>query len=51
MIDFKDEDWPILLAYIRTKNLELASEIDRHNAISIMSRNIGTGLMLIAGIA
>jgi hypothetical protein len=49
MIDFKDEDWPILLAYIRTKNMELASEIDRHNAISIMSRNIGTGLMLIAG--
>ncbi len=49
MIDFRDEDWPILLAYIRTKNLELASEIDRHNAISIMSRNIGTGLMLIAG--
>lgn len=48
-IDFRDQDWPMLLAYIRTKNLELASEIDRHNAISIMSRNIGTGLMLIAG--
>jgi len=48
IIDFKDEDWTVLLAYIRTKNMELAGEIDRHNAISIMSRNIGTGLVLIA---
>jgi hypothetical protein len=49
VIDFEDDDWKVLLAYIRTKNLELASEIDRHNAISIMSRNIGSGLILIAG--
>jgi hypothetical protein len=48
-IDFEDEDWSILLAYIRTRNMELASEIERYNAISIMSRNIGTGLVLIAG--
>ena len=48
-IDFKDGDWSILLAYIRTRNMELASEIERPNAISIMSRNIGTGLVLIAG--
>jgi hypothetical protein len=48
-IDFTDEDWTVLLAYIRTRNMELASDIERHNAISIMSRNISTGLMLIAG--
>ncbi len=47
-IDFGDEDWSILLAYIRTRNLDLAGELDRHNAISIMSRNIGTGLLMIA---
>src|SRR5215216_991730 len=39
IIDFKDDDWTILLAYIRTRNMELASEIERHNAFSIMSRN------------
>jgi hypothetical protein len=49
VIDFKDDDWSILLAYIRTKSMELASEIERHNAISIMSRNISTGLVFIAG--
>src|SRR5690349_15633017 len=40
IVDFHNEDWSILLAYLRTRNLELASEIDRHNAISIMTRNI-----------
>ena len=48
VIDFDDQDWTLLLAHIRTRNLELGSEIDRHNAISIMSRNIGAGLLLIA---
>jgi len=35
-IDFNGSDWAILLAFIRTRNLELASEIDRNNAVSIM---------------
>ena len=47
-IDFEDRDWPIVLAYIRTKNLELASEIERHNAISIMLRNVSFGFLLMA---
>ena len=33
-IDFKDGDWRSLLAYIRTRNLELAGEIDRQNAVA-----------------
>ncbi|MEW6403927.1 MAG: hypothetical protein AB1649_19200 [Chloroflexota bacterium] len=45
-IDFEDQDWPILLAFIRTKNLDLAGEIDRQNALSIMLRNVGLGLLL-----
>ena len=47
-IDFNDNDLPILFAYIRTKNLELAGELDRHNAVSIMLRNVSLGLLLIA---
>ena len=47
-IDFEDRDWPILLAHIRTKNLELASEIERHNALSIMLRNVSFGFLLMA---
>ena len=46
VIDFEDHDWPILLAYIRIKNLELASEIERNNALSIMLRNVSFGLLL-----
>ena len=47
-IDFKDGDWRSLLAYIRTRNLELAGEIDRQNAVSIMLRNVSIGLLLFA---
>lgn len=46
-IDFNEGDWPIMLAFIRTKNLELASEIDRHNAVAIMLRNVSLGLMFL----
>ena len=46
IIDFEDGDWSILLAFIRTKNLELSSEIDRHNALSIMLRNVGLGILI-----
>lgn len=47
-IDFNDNDLPILFALIRTKNLELAGEMDRHNAVSIMLRNVSLGLLLMA---
>ena len=43
-----DDDWSILLAFIRTRNLELAGELDRHNAISLMLRNVSLGLLLMA---
>jgi len=36
------------LAFIRTKNLELAGELDRHNALSIMLRNVSLGLLFLA---
>ena len=42
--DFEDKHWPVLLALIRTKDLELASDIERQNAISIMMRNVSLGL-------
>ena len=44
-IDFQDRDWPVLLAFIRTKNFELAGELDRHNALPIMLRNVSLGLL------
>jgi hypothetical protein len=47
-MDFKENDWTIILAFIKTKNLELAGEIERHNALSIMLRNVSVGLLLMA---
>jgi hypothetical protein len=47
-IDLKDHDHIVLLAFIRTKNLELAGELDRHNALSIMLRNVSLGLLFMA---
>ena len=46
-LKFDDKDLPILIAYIRIRDLELAGEIERHNAISIMLRNISLGLLMI----
>lgn len=45
---FKAKDWPILRAYIRLHNPEIANVIDRNNALSIMLRNISLGLVLLA---
>lgn len=47
-IDFEKYDFPVLLAFIRTKNLELAGELDRHSALSIMLRNVSLGLLFMA---
>lgn len=47
-IDWQDKDSPILMAFLRTKNLELAGDIERQMAISIMMRNVSLGLGLMA---
>jgi len=46
IINFVDEDWHVLLAYIRSKNLDLARENERHQAASIMLRNASFGFLL-----
>lgn len=46
-LDFSGDDWNLLLAHIRTRDFELAAEIDRYNAVSIMLRNISLALALI----
>jgi hypothetical protein len=47
-INAEDKDWPVLLAFIRTKNLELADETERHNALSIMLRNVSLGVLFMS---
>ena len=44
--DFSDKEWPVLFAYIRLQNPDLASEIERNNALGIMLRNVSFGLLL-----
>lgn len=46
-LDFTGEDWNLLLSHIRTRDFELAAEIDRYNAVSIMLRNVSLALTLI----
>jgi hypothetical protein len=46
-ITFDSEDFALLMAFIRTKNLDLASEIDRHSAVSIMLRNVSLGMVFL----
>lgn len=48
VIDFSNEDWHVLLAYVRSKNLDLARENERHLASSIMLRNISFGFLVLA---
>ncbi|HLF89012.1 MAG TPA: hypothetical protein VI451_08720 [Anaerolineales bacterium] len=46
-MDFEDEEWGTLLAFIRIKHLDVANEIDRHNALSIMLRNVSLGFLFL----
>ncbi len=46
--NFVEDDWNILLAFIRSKNLEMAREDERHLASSIMLRNISFGFFLLS---
>lgn len=47
-VKFEADDWPGLLAYLRHENLEVASDIDKHNATCIMLRNVGLNLSVLA---
>jgi len=47
-VRFKPEHWGLLLAYIRRENFELSAEIERHNVISLMLKNLSFGLSLLA---
>jgi hypothetical protein len=40
--------WPIMFAQVRQHNLELATEIDRHNVTSIMLRNVSLALLTLS---
>jgi len=46
-IDFKSEDWPILLAYIQKEKIEMADVIEKYNATQIMLRNVSFGFLLL----
>ena len=41
----QSQDWPTLLAYISRESIDLALDIERHNASNIMLRNLSLGLM------
>jgi hypothetical protein len=47
-IEFQEKDWAILRAYIYIHNLNVADEIERHNALSIMMRNISLAFALLS---
>lgn len=47
-ISFKAHEVPILLAYVRQDNMDLAANIDKYNATKIMLRNIGFSFLLFA---
>jgi hypothetical protein len=38
------DDWPVMLAYIRRENIEIAGDIERLNVSRIMMRNVSLGL-------
>ena len=46
-VNFQATDWPILLAYIRRENMELAEYIERDNAYNLMLRSLSLGLLLL----
>ena len=47
-LEFKEKDWAILRAYVYINDLNVGDEIDRHNALSIMMRNVSLSLFLFA---
>lgn len=47
IIDFEEDDWAILRAYVYIHNPSVAEEADRFNALSIMLRNVSFGLAIL----
>ena len=41
----QSQDWPVLLTYIKRESIDLALDIERHMASSIMLRNVSLGLI------
>lgn len=41
-------DWAILLAQIRRESIDLALDLERHNATNVMLRNVSVGLMILS---
>jgi hypothetical protein len=50
-INFGAKDWPILLAYIRLEDIDVASDIDKSNAMSKMFKNICFGFFIFSAIS
>jgi len=47
-VKFKATDWPILMAYIRRENMEMAEYIERDNASNLMLRSLSFALFIFA---
>lgn len=45
-LSFEWLDWSILLQAVKSKSIEMAEDIEEHNAASIMLRNLSFGLLL-----
>lgn len=48
ILDYKPEDWSILLNAVKNKSIDTAMDIEQHNVASIMLRNISLSFMLIS---
>lgn len=47
-IEFDPADWPILLNAVKIKSFDIAMEVEQHNVLYIMLRNISFALLLTA---
>jgi len=47
-VNFEATDWTILFATIKRQNLDIASDIERVNASSVMLRNLSFGFIVLA---
>ena len=49
-LNFEVEDWTLLLSALKSKSTEGIMDIEMHNVVSIMLRNISLGLILVSAI-
>jgi len=47
-IKFQARDWPVLLAYLRRENIDIAADIEKLNATNIMLRNASFNLVILS---